>query len=167
MVSAAVSTPPPPLATLPGSGEGERKFRRGGKGISGREGTGYGVWGVRGMGSEVPREGVPLDPGAAWRMWPHPPSRTFPTLRCRAPRGCSPASARGHPGLDSGRPGDPGVRAPEYARRTFDQIRAKLPLRPRPPPPFPCRLLLFLEERSEHPRTPAPPLPDSQPFIFL
>lgn len=40
------------LATLPGSGEGERKFGRGGRGFPGGRGPDMGVWGVKGEGEK-------------------------------------------------------------------------------------------------------------------
>ena len=81
MTSAVPS--PPPQSTLPGSGEGERKFERGGRGFPGGRGPDVGSWGVRGRGESFP--GVSRPESWLAGSSPRPPPKVFQLSR-NAPR---------------------------------------------------------------------------------
>lgn len=87
------------LSALPGSGEGERKFERGGRGFPGGRGPDVGAWGERGRGEKVP--GVPRPESWPAGSSPRPPSKVFQLSR-KAPRGLLPLVRANIPGAKLG-----------------------------------------------------------------
>lgn len=138
---------PRPHCPEVGRGSGSSK---GGKGISGREGTGYGGLGCKGEG-EKGSLGY-LDPRAVSAGLAPSPLQNFNNFPGKPPGVCFLILGNRYLDLNSRLLGDPGVQAPNNSCRTFDQIRAKLLLLLCPPPPFPSPLLLFLKESSKHPK---------------
>lgn len=125
---------------------------KGGKGISGREGTGCGDLGC--TGEEEKASLGYLDPIVGLLGLAPGPLQKFFNFTGKPPGICFLFLEHRYLDLNSELLGDPGVRAPNNNFRTFYQIRAKLLLLLCPPPPFPSSLLLFLKESFEHPKAP-------------